>query len=286
MLTAFLYLAGCASGVRPPSESGEKVTVADDLGRKVVLPQKVSRIVSLAPNLTEIIFAIGAGEDLYGVTTFCNYPEEAKRIRRVGDTLKPNIESIIALRPDVVFVSTASQLEGFVNILKSRGISVFVTNPGSVEEVFESIGKIGLALGREKRARALVEELRSRFAAVEERTKGRRKPRVFVQLDGSLYTIGKDSYLTELVESAGGRSVTSDVATAYPKISRERARALDPEAIVISVSPDNDEPNGVFKESRAVKNGRIIRIDADLLSRPGPRIAEALELLARGLDRR
>lgn len=279
----FVALALSCSAGKPDAASRNTREVTDDLGNRVELPAEVTRAVSLAPNITEIVFAIGAGQKLVGVTTFCNYPEAAKAIQRVGDTLKPNVETIVALRPQVVFVSTASQLEAFTGLLEDRGISVFVTNPDSLDEVYRSISKIGDVLNARPNADALVRRMKKRADAIRQDIRGGEKPSVFVQIDPSLYTVGKGSYITDLVSMAGGRSVTSEIETAYPKVSREAALAYNPDVIIISVSPDNQKPNEVFSASKAVKSGRIVKIDADILSRPGPRIVEALELIHKGM---
>ncbi|MGI8670435.1 MAG: ABC transporter substrate-binding protein [Aridibacter sp.] len=257
--------------------------ITDDLGKKIDLPNEITRAVSLAPNLTEIIFAVGAGDKLVGVTSFCNYPQEATKIQKVGDTLKPNIENIIALKPDIVFVSTASQLESFTDTLEKQGIDVFITNPNSLEDIYKSIEKIGEVFGNTERAIKLVGDLKTRVAEVESKTENAEKIKTFVQIDKSLYTIGKESFLTDLIEKAGGVSVTKDVETSYPKISKEKAFALNPDAIILSDSPDNNEPNEVFANSNAVKNDKVFKINADILSRPSPRIVDALEQIAKSL---
>lgn len=258
----------------------------DDLGRQVELPHKVERVISLAPSLTEIIFAVGAGDKLVGVTTYCDFPEKAKEIEKVGDTIRPSLERVIALKPDVVFISTASQLEGFMRVLEKRGIKVFVTNPDSIEKILESIETIGKILDRESGAKQLVEQLKSRVAkVVEESQKRPKKPRVFVQIDKSLFTVGRDSFLTDLIRKAGGVSVTEDIETSYPKISKERALALNPEVIILTDSYDNNEPNEVFSSSDAVKYSKVYRINTDVLSRPGPRIVDALEQIAEMIHR-
>lgn len=280
----FLFaFTSCKREISNVPVRGEVREIKDDLGKDIKLPGEVNRAVSLAPNLTEIIFAVGAGEKLVGVTSFCNYPEEAKKIQKVGDTLKPNIENIIALKPDVVFVSTDSQLESFTETLKKQGISVFVTSPGSLEDIYRSIGKIGEIFGKSTKAESVIGDLKKRVARVELKTKDSEKIKTFVQIDRSLYTIGEESFLTDLIERAGGVSVTKDVVTAYPKISKEMALALNPEIIILSESADNDLPNEVFKNSSAVKNGRVYKINADILSRPAPRIVDALEQIAKSL---
>lgn len=282
LITLSAIALSCASGPERPAADAPARGLEDGIGRTVEVPYEVSRAVSLAPNITEIVFAVGAGDKLVGVTTFCDFPEQAKSIERVGDTLKPNIEKIVALRPQVVFVSTASQLEAFTGVLERQGISVYVTNPGSVEGVFESMIGIGDVLGVEESAGKVVSELRSRVSKVREeaeRTTFEVPQTVFVQIDPSLYTVGKGSYITDLIVIAGGRSVTADIGTAYPKVSKEAAKAYDPRVIILSESPDNSEPNEVFAGSEAVRSGRILKIDADVLSRPGPRIVDALELI-------
>ncbi len=257
--------------------------ITDDLGKKVKVPENVTRAVSLAPNLTEIVFAVGAGEKLVGRTSFDNFPPEAEKIQTVGDTLNPNIENIIALKPQVVLVSTASQIETFTKTLESQGITVFVTNPNSLEDIYKSISQIGEILGQKEKANEVVEGLKKRVTSVEEKTQNAEKVKVFVQIDKSLYTIGKESFITDLIEKAGGISVTKDIETAYPKISKETALALNPDVIILSDSADNNEPNEVFKNSSAVKNNRVYKINADILSRPAPRIVDALEQIAEKL---
>ena len=285
LIAAAMLLAGLASGcarqVPAPTAEAKTRAVIDDLGRAVQIPEKVDRVISLAPNLTEIVFAVGGGPKLVGVTTFCNYPPEAQSIRKVSDTLTPNIESIVALRPQIVFVSTASQLETFTKILDEQNITVFVTGPNSLDGIYRSIATVGDILGTRERAAGVVRDMRNRVARVQESTGEGAHPKVFVQIDkNSLYTIGKDSFITDIIARAGGVSATADLATAYPKLSKETALALNPEVIILSESDDNREPNEVFGNSPAVKNKRVYSVNADLLSRPGPRIVDALEQIA------
>ncbi|HEY0459500.1 MAG TPA: cobalamin-binding protein [Pyrinomonadaceae bacterium] len=258
--------------------------IADDLGRQIKIPERVERVVSLAPNLTENIFAVGAGDRLVGVTTFCNYPEEAQKIQKVGDTISPNVETIIALKPQIVFVSTASQLETFMKTLEAQGIPVFVTNPKDLNGVLANLRQLGEIFGTVERTTILLNELQERIVAVDEEVRDKPKVKTFVQFSNEpLFTIGKESFVTEIVERAGGTSVTNAVATAYPKISKETALALNPEAIILSDSPDNLAPNDVFKNSPAVKNKKVFKVSADILSRPSPRIVDALEQIAENL---
>ena len=130
-----------------PRIAGETREVVDEAGRKVTLPRKIERIVSLAPNLTEIVYAVGAGDRLVGNTEYCDYPAEAKKVVKVGDTMHPSVERIIALKPQIVLVSTASQLEVFTKQLDQQNIAVYVTNPRSLDEIFRSVTALGEMFG-------------------------------------------------------------------------------------------------------------------------------------------
>jgi iron complex transport system substrate-binding protein len=279
----FLACAACQSGQMNLADVPTR-EVTDDFGRLVKIPLKIDRAISLAPSLTENIFAVGAGDRLVGVTTFCNYPDEARKIQKIGDTINPSMEAIIALKPQIVFISTASQIESFIKTLEQQNIAVFVTGAKDLEGVYRNLYQLGEIFGRDDEARRKVDEMKRRVADVEARTATDADVRVFVQISKEpLFTIGKDSFLTEIIRRAGGVSVTADVPTAYPKFSKETALALQPEAIILSESEDNSEPNDIFRDSPAVKNGRIFKVNADLLSRPSPRIVDALEQVAKDL---
>lgn len=283
-LCIFLFAACQQSAPRQPATATPTHEITDDLGRAVKIPKKIERAVSLAPSLTEIVFAVSAGDRLVGVTSFCNYPEEAKSIAKIGDTINPNLEAIIAQKPQVVFVSTASQVENFTRRMEENGIAVFVTNAESFAGVLRNIKQIGDILGTPEQAGKLAADLQNRVLSVESKIKEKPRTKVFVQISREpLFTIGEDSFLTEIIERAGAVSVTGDIPTAYPKISKETALALNPEAIILSESPDNLEPNDVFKNSPAMKNNKVFKINADLISRPGPRVVDALEQIARHL---
>jgi iron complex transport system substrate-binding protein len=275
---------GCTGANRQAKIDAPAREITDDLGRRLKIPEKVERAVSLAPNLTEIVFSVGAGDRLIGVTSFCNYPDEALKIQKIGDTMTPNIENIIALKPQIVFVSTASQIETFTKTLDEQGIVYFVTNPQNLDGIYKSINQIGEVFGKTEKAREVVESLQKRVAEVEAKTEKSPRVKTFVQIDKeALYTIGKESFITDLIRRAGGVSVTADLTSAYPKLSKENAFVLNPEAVILSESPDNGAPNDAFKNSPAVKNGKVFKINADIISRPAPRIVDALEQIARAL---
>jgi len=262
--------------------------ITDDAGRRVSLPATVDRVVSLAPNLTEIMFAVGAGDRLVGRTSYCDYPAEAKAVAEVGDTLHPSLERIIALKPQVVLVSTASQLEVFTNQLQGQNIAVYVTDPHDLEGVFRSIAQIGEIVGKKDQANLLVQKLRERTSAVEQGVKDKPPVKVFYQASGEpLYTAGHDSYVTDLMRRAGGVSVTAGVPGAWPKFSNESALAARPEAIILptggSMGPANANVAEALRQSPAVLQGRVYKINDDHLARPGPRLVDGLEEMAHAL---
>lgn len=258
--------------------------MTDEAGRRVRVPIRPRRVVTLAPNLTEIVYAVGAGDLLVGNTTFCDYPAEAKQVAKVGDTLQPNIERIIALRPEVIFVSTASQLETFTKQLDERGISVFVTDPHDLDGVFRSIETLGGLLGHEDEAAALVDKLDARARNVSMRVLSSPAVRVFYQVSPQpLWTAGRDSWITNLIGRAGGKSVTAEIEGEWIRYSDEAALASQPEAIVMATGGEKMEVAPALQKSPAVKAGRVYGINGDFLSRPGPRLVDGLEQMARAL---
>ena len=282
--SAFCLFVSCSL----PSKAPELRQITDEAGRPVQLATKINRVISLAPNLTEIVYAIGAGDRLVGNTTYCDYPEEAKTVQKVGDTIQPNIEAILALRPDLILVSTSSQLEAFTRQLSDHKIPVFVTDPRDLEGVLHSIENVGLLLDHQTQADKLNRELRDRAAIVEAAVKNQTPPRVFYQLSAEpLYTAGRDAFVTDLIKRAGGLSVTAEVPEAWPRYSEESAVAAKPDAIVLptggSMGAANVDVAAGLRRAPAVLQGKVFKINGDLLVRPGPRAIEGLEQLARAL---
>jgi iron complex transport system substrate-binding protein len=287
LILAVLWITACSHSTAI-NRTAYTRQITDDAGRVVSLPESVHRVISLAPNLTEIVFAVGAGRTLVGNTTYCDYPAEAKNVEKVGDTLHPSLERIIALKPQVVLVSTASQLEVFTEQLKSHNIAVFVTDPHDLEGVFRSIEQIGEIVGNVEQARALVSSLRVRVVALDNALKEFPRVRVFYQLSAEpLYTAGHDSFVTDLLKRAGADSVTANVPGAWPKYSAEAALAAKPEAIILPTGGSMGEGNGTVASalvrSPAAQHGRVYKINDDHLVRPGPRAVDGLEEMARAL---
>ena len=278
----------CGSNSHSTPDGPVTRTLTDDAGRQVSLPVKVDRVISLAPNLTEIVFAVGGGNQLVGRTSYCDYPPEANSVAEVGDTLHPSLERVIALKPQVVLISTASQLEVFTQQLQNQNIAVFVTDPHDLEGVFRSIEQVGEMLGKKDQAATLVQTLRQRTNAVEQAVKQKQPVRVFYQLSAEpLYTAGRDSFVTDLMRRAGAISVTADLPGAWPKFSSESALAAKPDAIILptggSMGTGNSTVTEALRNSPAVLQGRVYKINDDHLVRPGPRAIDGLEEMARVL---
>jgi iron complex transport system substrate-binding protein len=271
-----LLLTSCSAGHPSP---GANKTIVDELGRTVIVPTEPRRIVSLAPSLTEILFALGAGDRVAGVTSYCDYPPEARLKESVGDTLKPSVERIVALKADLVIVSTASQVEAFVQKLEELGIPVYVSNPRSLEGVLESIDKVGELIDAADNARQLTDRLRGRISSIESRASEQASRSVLVILGTEpLITAGAASFINDLVNRAGGRSISADVRGDYPQYSLETAVAKQPEVIFLQAG-GNVLPERLG-ETPAAAAGRVYRLDDDLLLRPGPRVVDGLEQMA------
>ena len=282
-----LSWSACTS-TRPVPDGPVRRELTDDAGRRVSVPVPVNRVISLAPNLTEIVFAIGAGNRLVGRTSYCDFPAEARAVAEVGDTLHPSLEKIVALQPQVVLISTASQLEIFTQQLQSQNIAVFVTDPHDLVGVFRTVDQIGRIVGHQQQAELLIQKLGERTQAVEKAVAGKQLVRVFYQVSGEpLYTIGRDAFVTDLIRRAGGISVTADVPGAWPKYSNESALAARPEAIILptggSMGAANATVTEALQQSPAALTGRVYKINDDHLARPGPRSVDGLEEMARAL---
>lgn len=282
LLTICVIAAACSD--KEPV-AGESRTVTDELGRSVQVARAPRRIVSLAPSVTETLFALGLGDRVVGVTSFCDYPAEATQKEKVGDTQRPNLEKLIAAKPDLVIVSTASQLEQFVQRLDGLRIPVYVSNPRNIQGVLNSITEIGKLAGVEDRARELAESLEARIARVDERVAGRARPKVlFIIGTSPLFTVGGTSFVNDLIERAGGVSITADEKSEFPQFSLETAIARRPEVIFLQ-SGDDKLPDQ-FRQTPAAQGGRVFTLDSNLLLRPGPRIVEGLEQVAEKLDQK
>lgn len=261
--------------------------LTDDLGRSVTVPDHPHRLVCLMPSLVDDVYALGAGSDIVAVTDYTQYPPEAKTKPSVGLPLSPSLETIVSLHPDLVLASSDLNRGETVKELQKLEIPVFVVTTRGIEGIYKSLASIGRALNREQEARRLVDALRKRERAVRQRVAG--KPVINVLMPiwyDPIMTIGKNAYITDLIEIAGGHSVTSDIAEEWPEISLEAVLARSPEALMLvrgskmSVEAIRTRPGWITMA--AVRNNRIYYVDGRIES-PSPVAFDALEDLAKQL---
>lgn len=280
LLAAVVLSVACYAKTEGPAGAR---SFTDEIGRAITVKPAVRRIVSLAPSVTETLFALGLGDRIVGVTSYCDYPPEAREKQKVGDTQRPSIERIVALKPDLVIASTASQLEQFVRKLDELGIPIYVSNPRDLDELLQSINRIGEIVNAPDRARELTTRLRERIQAVESHTDPAARPRVLLVVGTNpLITIGKNSFINDLIRRAGGQSITGDEPREYPQYSLETAVAKQPEIIFLQ-SGESKLPERL-EQTPAARAGRVHKLDDDLLLRPGPRIVEGLEQMAQKIS--
>ena len=260
-------------------------TVTDELGRVVTVPDHPHRIICLLPSVVDDVFAIGAGADVVAVTDFTKYPAEAKTMPSVGLPLTPSMETIIALHPDLVLGTGDLNTSDTIKQLEVLGIAVFLVAPHGVEGIYHSIASLGHVLNRDESAKNLIGRLRGREAAVRRRVSG--KPVVSILMPvwcDPIVTIGKHAFITELIEIAGGRSVTSNLPQEWPQVSLEAVLAWAPEGLLLvrsskmPVEQIRERPG--WTSLPAIRNNRIYYVD-DRIEIPSPVAFDALEELAR-----
>lgn len=272
---------------RPESENFHHHT--DGIGRNISVKAEPQRIISLAPNVTEILFALSLGDKVVGVTSYCDFPQDARSKEKIGDTLNPDLERIVALKPDLVVITTASQLEKLTSSLDQLGIPVYVTNPRTLREVVASIRVLGEVTGARDRARETANEMERRIRVVEDRVKELSRPSVFYVLQTApLITAGRNTFINDLIILAGGQSISGDETVDYPQYSRESVISRAPKIIIAPSGHGTELVKGEdlrrdFAATPAIRNNRIVWVDPDLVDRPGPRIVAGLEQLAQGL---
>lgn len=290
LLVVVSVFTSCIRDRTAPQSSGTVIEVTDVKGRKVTLKEIPERIVSLSPANTEILFALGAGEKVVGVTTYCDYPEEAKEREKVGDLERPSLELIQKLQPDLVVAGGYLQAD-LINRLEGLGIKVVSTEAKDIKSIYDSIRLIGKIAGREQKAEELVSGVQKVIDETRARVEGQARPKVFyvVWLD-PLTTAGDEMFINEIIDIAGGTNCAAGT-WGWAKYSPEKLVQDDPDMLICARHCTNDgitleqiAANPVFRNLRCVKNGKVhIMSDDNIVSRPSPRITLAIEEFARVL---
>jgi iron complex transport system substrate-binding protein len=276
--------------VAAPTASAE-IKLTDDLGRSVVLNGAAQRIISMAPSVTEILFAVGAGNQVVGREQFSDYPPEAANVTDIGATYEAlNTELIISLKPDLILTTEINAPEQ-VKTLEDLGLTVYyMKNPITIEEMYGDMELVAQLTGHESEAAAAIESLKARVAAVDEKIMPlSSRISVFYEMDATdpakPYTAGKGTFITLLIERAGGYNIASDI-DGYPQMSLEQVVAADPAFIILGDAKWGTTPESIaqrpgWENLFAVKNGQVMPFNDDLVSRPGPRMVDGLEELAK-----
>lgn len=287
LLTAALIFSGCANPDKTADST--KIIITDQMNRQVSISKTPGRIVSLAPGNTEIAYALGLGDKMVGVTDNCNFPQEALEIAKVGGFSKPNIEAILALKPDLVIAGNKHVEQ--VKKLEEMGVSALILVPESMQEVFTAMQLVGKATGKDKEAEAIVAKMNERIQAVQAKVGSipqEKRVRVYYEVASEpLMSIGSTSIIHEVVALAGGNNIFFDVTDRYPKISQEVLIERDPQVILfpkshgsMTMDAQTIAARPLWNTLSAVKQNRIYEVSADTVSRAGPRLVEAVEQLA------
>ncbi len=267
------------------------MTLTDDAGREVSLAAEPEAIVSLAPSNTEIVCALDACDRVVGVTDFDDYPPEVVDIDKVVTMAQVDVEAVVAAEPDLV-LAAGNELTptAVIDQLSELGLAVLVLYPESLDEVAADIELVGTAIDQQEEAAAVVEAMDARIAAVEEAVAGIERPRTFYEVsvfEGTIYTAGEGSFLASLIDTAGGEPITGDALSTSIEI--EDLVAADPELILLgdatydeTITPESVAARPGWDAMTAVEDGRVVVVTEDVvITRPGPRIVDGLEALAR-----
>ncbi len=271
--------------------------VVDDTGQKIPLGKIPQRIVSLAPSNTEILFAIGAGKQVVGVTDYCNYPPEVLELKErgvlksVGGYTTVNIERVVALKPDLVVASYGNGIET-IETLRRLNVTVVAFNPKNLSDVMRDILILGKLTGHEDEAEKLMEEMKEKIEKVRKMVEGKRRVRVaHILWHDPIWVSGRNTFIDEVIGIAGGENVFD--FDGWRIVSVEELVAKNPEVIIVSSGSGMGGGRNVtyewvigeplLKNVDAVKNGRVYVIDADIISRPSYRLADAAMVIAKWL---
>ncbi|NLJ41961.1 MAG: ABC transporter substrate-binding protein [Clostridiales bacterium] len=263
------------------------VEITDSLGRTIVIENQPQKVISIAPNTTETLFALGLGDKVIGVSQQCDYPEEAVAKDKMGDFWQPNIELIVAADPDLLFVGNAAPQE-FLEKMDENDIVTIALEGFNLEGTYQSILDTGKAMGTEDAAAYLVDSMKKKVVEIQEKTDGIDRLKGYFAIsygDMGDYTAGAGSFIDELITLAGGENIAGDMDEPWAEYSIEKLLEKDPDVIFIG---EQSMPDGLadapgYKELRAVKEGQIIILDDNIVMRAGPRIVEGLEEMAKGM---
>lgn len=286
IVVAALALSACASRASPTPTPALALT--DQMGRTVELGKPPQRIISLSPANTEIAFALGLGDRLVGLDSYSDFPPEAEKIEKVGGFQDPDLEKVVALKPDLILADDIHKT-AVLPELERRGFKVLGLDPKDLDGVLEAIALVGKATGQEQEAATLVQGLRQRIDAVDSQVaEVQSRPRaIYITWPDPIWTGGQGTFAHDLIEKAGGSNIAADLQ-GWATINLESLVARDPQVIIAeagheggaSASFDFASQEPRLKDVAARREGRVYAVDANIVNRPGPRLVDALEEFA------
>ncbi len=259
--------------------------VRDEIGRDVALPDHPHRLVCLAPSITDTVYALGRGDDIVGITDYTKYPPEARQKPSVGGVINPSLEKLVSMKPDLVLAIGELNSSDLIRSIERLEVPVFVIDPHGVKGIYRSIESIGRAIDQTAQASALVARLQARERAVRQRVAGKKAPTVlFVLWTDPIITAGHGAFITELIDIAGGKSVSDDLPSEWPRVSFETILARQPEYLLLVrgsfVSMETLQQQAAWQRLTAVHAGKVFYAD-DRIDFPSPLAFDALEDLAK-----
>ncbi|MFA4886049.1 MAG: ABC transporter substrate-binding protein [Desulfotomaculaceae bacterium] len=290
ILSLTFLLQGCAKTTKVVSGSGFPLQITDDLGRQVTIKEAPQRIVSLAPAVTETLFALGLGDKVVGVTNYCDYPAEAKTKPKIGGFSTPSAELVVAAKPDLVLATTIN--ENYVPQLENAGLTVVVIESLNLPQVLENMRLIGQVTGASDAANNLTADMQKRIDSITTKVSGlpdEQKPAVYFEIwPDPLTTGGSKSFVNSLITMAGGKNIAGDVEQDWVNLSPEMVLARDPKVAILCHHGSSLQTVEQFKSRKgweqvsAIKNNRIGLVsDENTVVRTGPRVVEGFEYIAR-----
>ncbi len=266
-----------------------EIRVTDDSGRSVTLKQPARRIISLAPHITELLFAAGAGEHIVGVVEYSTYPKQAQRIPSIGDSAQLDLERIVALKPDLIVVWQHGNAQRQLNVLLQLGIPAFYTEPHRLGDIARSIEQLGRLAGSESAAAAAARAFTSGEAELRARYAGRDPVSVYFQIWGRPpMTVNAHHIISDVIRLCGGRNVFAGLAPLAPAVSIEAVLAADPEAVGGTIgeagSQEDMDAWAKWRRLKSIARGNLFTIHADLITRHTPRILEGARQMCEQLD--
>jgi iron complex transport system substrate-binding protein len=273
-----------SSAAIPPHT--DLISLRDAVGQQLELDTPARRLISLAPNLTEMVFAINAGDRLVGRTSYCDYPPQTRDIPVVSDYSTIDYEQIVRLKPDLILMTLAGNSRAGYDKLQHLGLKVVALDAATVPGVINTLDTLGYLLGISDSAARVSGRLRERLDSIRELTSHNATVSVFVVIDRTPLVTVSRGFISDAIEIAGGRNIAAGAAEAYPKYSREALMREDPDVIIVPAVSGNEVQSLLtsypeWKQLAAYRNHRIRAVPVDVISRPGPRIVDAIEMLHR-----